>query len=137
MQKGISPLVATVLLIAVTMTIAAIIAYWASSFTRSSLPSENRTTSMESCAGADFNIYYQTYNSTTKNLVIVLQNTGSASLTITNITFIYPDGSLESKIISMSLPESSLKSYTLSNVTSGYKSYTIFTNCPNVYRRYP
>ena len=137
MQKGLSPLVATVLLIAVTMTTAGIIAYWASSFTRAGLPSKNKTSSLESCTGADFSIYYQTYNSTTKNLVLVLQNTGQADLSLTNVSFLYPDGTLDSKVLNSVLPQGSLKSFTITNVTSGYKSYTIFTNCPNVYRRYP
>lgn len=137
MQKGLSPLVATVLLIAVTMTIAGIIAYWASSFTKGSLPSKNKTSGLEACTGADFTIYYQTYNSTTKKLVLVLQNTGSADLKLTNITFLYPDGSLDSKRLDSTLTQGSLKSFTMLNVTSGYKSYTIFTTCPNVYRRYP
>jgi len=35
--KGISPLVATVLLIALTLTIAGIVAMWASSFTQAKL----------------------------------------------------------------------------------------------------
>ena len=137
MQKGLSPLVATVLLIAVTMTIAGIIAYWASTFTRSGLPSENKTASLQSCTGADFTIYYQSYNSTTERLVLVLQNTGPTDLTITNITFLYPDGALDSKTISSSLSQGSLKSFIITNITSGYKSYTVFTQCPNVYRRYP
>ena len=135
MQKGISPLVATVLLIAVTMTIAGLLAYWASSFTRSNLPSQNKTQSIQECAGADFVIYYQrTSNST---LTLVLQNTGISDLLITNITFLYPDGNLITKNINSVLPRASLKSFKIDNVSPGWDSYTIFTNCPGVYRRYP
>ena len=47
MAKGISPLVATVLLIAVTMTLAGIIAFWGSSFVRTSLPTENQTQTLQ------------------------------------------------------------------------------------------
>jgi len=136
MQKGLSPLVATVLLVAITMTIAAVLAYWASTFTKGSLPPENQTQSLQQCTGADFIIYYQSYNSTAGVLTIVFQNTGSADITLTNITFIYPDGSLDSKALGSTLSQASLQSFRISNVTAGWNSYTVFTNCPNVYRRY-
>jgi len=136
MQKGLSPLVATVLLVAITMTIAGVLAFWASTFTKGGLPSENATQSLQQCTGADFDIYYQSYNSTTGVLTIVFQNTGSADITLTNITFIYPDGSLDSKKIGSILSQASLQSFRISNVTAGWNSYTVFTNCPNVYRRY-
>ncbi len=58
---GISPLVAAVLLIAVTMTIAGLLAYWATSFVRTSLPETNRTEA--ECRLADFSIYFCSYNS--------------------------------------------------------------------------
>jgi flagellin-like protein len=53
--KGISPLVATVLLIALTLTIAGIVAMWASSFTQAKLTeSEQNTTQI--CTGANLRI---------------------------------------------------------------------------------
>jgi flagellin-like protein len=41
MSKGISPIVASVLLIAITIAIAAILANWVTSYTQSSLPQTN------------------------------------------------------------------------------------------------
>lgn len=136
-MKGLSPLVATVLLIAVTMTIAGLLAYWVSTFVKSGLPEKNQTQTMQECAAASFEIYQQIYNSTTKNLTLILQNTGGVDLSIQNVTFIYPGGSVDTKSINQKLPSASLKSFVVSGVTANYSEYTIFTTCPGVYKRWP
>ncbi|MEM5825862.1 MAG: archaellin/type IV pilin N-terminal domain-containing protein [Candidatus Aenigmatarchaeota archaeon] len=53
--KGISPLIATVLLIALTMTIAGIVAMWASTFTGSRLE-ETEKNATQICIGANLRI---------------------------------------------------------------------------------
>jgi len=72
MSKGIDPIIAAVLLIAATMSIAGILAYWASNFVRTALPDQNSTET--SCQFADFQIYQCNYNSTTQTISLVLYN---------------------------------------------------------------
>jgi len=133
-MKGISPLVAVVLLIAITMTVAGVLAYWASGFVRSSLPSQNQTSTLQQCISADFEINPTTnYNSTTHTLNLILQNTAGVDLTITNVSFVYTDG-VESRAINQPLPMNSMKSFPVTNVREGFITYTVFTNCPKVYR---
>ncbi|MBI2547246.1 MAG: hypothetical protein HYW23_02255 [Candidatus Aenigmarchaeota archaeon] len=59
-MKGISPIVASVLLIAITMTIAGVLAYWSSTFVSNTLPGENTTTAQ--CRLAQFEFLLCNYN---------------------------------------------------------------------------
>ena len=72
MTKGVSPLVASVLLIAATMSIAGILAYWTSGFVKTSLPEINKT--KEECKFAGFKIYQCTYLSADSKLSVTLNN---------------------------------------------------------------
>jgi len=131
-MKGISPLVAAVLLIAATMSIAGILAYWASSFVRSSLPSESNRTDVE-CAGSNFNIYTASYNTTTKNFTLMLENTGMYNVKIAKIDFIYADLTVETHDITGVLPVGgSISRFVVSDVTENYQKYRVVSNCPQL-----
>ncbi len=133
-SKGISPLVAAVLLIAVTMTIAGMLAYWTSSFVRSGLPEQNQTQQIQRCAGADFTIFSSNYNSSTGNMTLILQNKAEVSLQITNVTFVYPNGTIDVKPVGTNLAKgSALISFIVSNIFSGFNNYLVLTDCPNVF----
>jgi len=134
--KGIDPLVATVLLIAVTMTLAGIIAFWGSSFVRSSLPSENQTQTIQVCTGGSIKLISSNYNSTTNTLSITIYNDGSQKLLLTNITFIYPDRA-ESKEINSEISPAQVFVRSIENVANNFNSFMISTNCPNIYIKYP
>jgi len=136
MAKGLSPLVATVLLIALTMTISALLAYWTSTFVRGGLPEKEHTQALEKCAASDFEVYSQSYNSTTQVFKIILQNTGNYDLKITNLTVVYPDNSIITKSIEKTLPKSGILALNFSDISPGYSNYTIFTECPNIYLTY-
>jgi flagellin-like protein len=136
MLKGISPLVATVLLIAITMTLAGIVAFWGSSFIRTSLPTENQTQSFQECVGGSIKLFSHNYNSTTNVFSMVIYNDGNQKLKLTNITFIYSDRS-DAKFIESEISPTQVFVKNIDNVTSGYNSFIISTNCPNVYIRYP
>lgn len=134
--KGISPLVAAVLLIAVTMTIAGVLAYWTSSFVRSGLPEQNQTQQIQRCSGADFAIFSSVYNATTGNLTLIFQNKAESPLQITNVTFVYPNGTLDIKPAGLIISKgSSLASLVVSNVFGGFANYLVLTDCPNVFIR--
>ncbi len=133
-SKGISPLVAAVLLIAVTMTIAGVLAYWTSSFVRSGLPEQNQTQQIQRCAGADFSVFRQSYNPNTSEVIITLQNRADISLKITNVTFLYSNGTTDAKPVGITLAVTPpISSFIVSNVSSGFSKYLISTDCPNVF----
>ena len=56
-SKAVSPLVAAVLLIAVTMTIAGMLAYWASGFVRLQTETFSNQSVVSKCNFADFKVY--------------------------------------------------------------------------------
>ena len=125
MSIGISPLVATVLLIAVTMTIAGILAYWASTFVSGTLPPTD-------CTSASFTVISK--QTTGGKLFLTLQNTGKIDLTITNITLIYSDGTVDVRSPNKVMPAGQVTTLSLDSVTSGYINCIISTNCPDKYQ---
>ncbi|MEM5815310.1 MAG: archaellin/type IV pilin N-terminal domain-containing protein [Candidatus Aenigmatarchaeota archaeon] len=134
MVKGISPLVATVLLIAITMTLAGILAFWGSSFVKTGLPTEEETQKMRECNLAldALRIEFQFYNETSKTLSLGIYNTAPTKLNLTNATFFYST-SWDSKEINKEISPASTIYLVLENVNSGYMKYRIYTNCPGVY----
>jgi flagellin-like protein len=131
-RKGISPLVAAVLLIAVTMTIAGLLAYWAASFVRTSLPETNETEA--ECRFADFNIYSCTYFNGTNTLSVILKNEKNIELRTLKAFLIFPNMSVSNPIeMAGTLPPGgTLKSFTLSNVNEDFSRMSISSHCPEV-----
>jgi flagellin-like protein len=74
MRKGISPLIAVIMLIAFTMIVAGILAGWATTFVT------QQREELQFCAKAQLLIQNANYNDTTKNLTIALFNTGDVPL---------------------------------------------------------
>jgi flagellin-like protein len=135
-MRGISPLVASVLLIGVTMTIAGALAFWASSFVTGKIETTKNTTQFfEKCAAANFGIYSYFYNSATKSLTLLLENRANVQLAITGINFIYPNGTVDFKNISLTLSVGgALSSYTVTDVEPGYQKFRVLSECPNMLR---
>ncbi len=125
--KGISPLVATVLLIVTTMTIAGILGVWATGFVRQTLPPSDE------CRFADFDVYSYNYNSTSKNMIVYLINRARVTLNITGIEFYYPEP-VRYDINQLLPADNYVHTYNIANVTDGFTSFRIITNCPNVER---
>ena len=131
MRKGISPLVAAVLLIGVTMTIAGILAYWAGSFVRSQVAAfENQTVTSE-CNFADFRIYACSYDSDSQKMTFILNNLRTVDLKNLTVFVINQDNTVTTIPLNDSLPGNSLKSFSIS-VSPNYKTITIKTHCPGV-----
>ena len=126
--KGISPLVASVLLIAVTMTIAGVLAYWAAGFVRTSLPVTNETESQ--CRFADFSIYSCSYANRTLN--IILNNLQNVELRTIRVYLIFPNSTVsDSYELAGTLPGVMMKSYTLINMDD-FSKISIKTQCANL-----
>lgn len=134
MSKGVSPLVASVLLIAATMSIAGILAFWASNFARSQTASfENQTIATE-CNFATFEFYTCSYDSSNSKILLSLNNNGQVNLKNLVAYVQYGDGSLVPINITDPLPQNSLKQFYLSNISSNYTNIIIKTNCVNLQR---
>ena len=131
-KKGLSPLVAAVLLIAVTMTIAGLLAYWAASFVGSSLP-ETNITDIE-CRSAIFEIYSCTYNSESESASVILRNRGDSEIKGLKAFIFYINGSVSDAILmSDNLPSGgSIKSYNLEGIEKEFSKLSISTSCPDV-----
>jgi len=79
MRKGISPLVATIMLIAFTLVIGGILAAWVSQFTIS------QRTQVQRCTDARVILQRGSYNADAGNLTLVLNNYGNVDLTFVPI----------------------------------------------------
>jgi flagellin-like protein len=130
MTKGISPLVASVLLIAITMTLAGAIAYWASSFVSTTLP-PNQTMPTGECISANFRIYSCKYNYTS-GLSMILYNLANVELKNLTLFVIYPNSSVQSVSLNDTLRPNDLKSFLVSGISSDYSTITVRTHCPQI-----
>lgn len=139
MRKGISPLVAAVLLIAATMSIAGILAYWASNFVKSALPEVN--SSQTTCEFADFQIYSCSYINTTQTISFVLYNFRTIPLTglmatifdvnnfpaWTNVTLVPTTGT------SSTLPVGQYVGYQITGIPGNFTKLIVTTSmCPQL-----
>ena len=132
-MKGISPIVASVLLIAITMTIAGVLAFWSSTFVSSTLPNQNTTNAQ--CQIAQFEFQNCRYNSTSGNLIFSLENIKTVELTRLTAFVEFQNGSISSGIsLNSTLSPSEIKSFSVSGVSSDFSKHIIKTNCPELSR---
>jgi len=114
--KGISPLIATVLLIGATMSLAVILSFWASTFIQGGLPEINE--SIQRCQFSDFNIYQCSYNSSSDNLDITLQNLRQDALDEMVVQLVFPNGSVSDVYqLGSTLPGGVYQSYRLNDIS--------------------
>lgn len=132
MRKGISPLVAAVILIAATMTIAGILSYWASSFVRTTLETGENATELTSCQAAKFRIYSGTYNNATESLYLILENQRTVDLQLDKLYLFYPNDVLQSMPLDEALEGNELKPLNVTGVGDGFDRGRISTNCPEI-----
>ncbi len=125
-MKGISPIVAAVLLIAVTMTIAGVLAYWSSTFVEKQLPEVETQ-----CKFSNFIFESCTYNSTSQRLNFILNNRRNIDLKNLTAYISYSNNSVSSGItLNVSLLGNELKSFSMSGVSSDFSSVLVKTHCP-------
>jgi len=130
--KGISPLIAAVLLIAVTMTIAGVLAYWASTFVQSGLQQSANQTVATECNFGNFVVNACSYNAATSKMTFILDNIGTVHLSNITVFVVYPDNTLNSTSVAGDLPSGTLRSYSVDAVAGGFSTVRIRTQCPNV-----
>jgi flagellin-like protein len=91
-MKGISPLVATVLLIAFTVSIAGIISAWLTSFARTTTSTVSEESERQLlCLHASLSLRSATYSSSSNSLIGVLENSGEVPIGNISLQIIYND----------------------------------------------
>mgnify|MGYP000218039353 CR=1 FL=1 len=144
-MKGISPLIATVLLIAFTVAVAAVISLWLTGFasTSSETVSQHAETELY-CAYGGISISNLKYCSSTGRLAGIIENTrlvdiGNVTLQIiyANATnekiYLAEDGSARSGGSTLSLTPREQVSFNVTIGGSNYDRIHVYTNCTNVY----
>lgn len=140
MKKGISPIVAAVLLIAITMAIAGILSFWAGSFVQRNIEEGENTTSELSCLNARFQVFSTcSYYPINKEITVVLENQGSQDLVLDSLYVFYPNNFLKQFKLSGKLPGNQLipfnsTAFNVVGIDPGFQSFQLRTTCPNVYR---
>ncbi len=131
MKKGISPLVATVILIAATMSLAGILTFWVSSFVPRTLQAAENATDT-TCVAAQFRLYSGTYSSTDKKMVLILENQRLAKVDLDKLYLFYSNNELKSFPINGTLGGNELKTFNITGIDSGFLDGEIRSTCPGV-----
>mgnify|MGYP001565135112 CR=1 FL=1 len=131
-SKAVSPLVAAVLLIAVTMTIAGMLAYWASGFVRLQTETFSNQSVVSKCNFADFKVYSCSYNSSSQRINLILENIKNIELKNLTAFVVYPDNTIAKFDLGGNLPSGFIKSFPISSVSPDYSSINIKTECPEL-----
>ncbi len=127
-MKGISPIVAAVLLIAVTLTLAGALSYWASSFVSTQVSSFGNTSG---CNIAYFTVYRCSYNTSSSTLNFILNNQRQVNLNNLQIQFVSGISVTNATSLNGTLSPG-LQSYTLTAI-SPFDKFVISTpQCPDL-----
>lgn len=137
MRKGISPLVAAVILIAATMSIAGILSFWANSFIEQKLRESENATQDTGCIGAKFSLYSGRYDNDTasanfQTLYLIIENKRLFELTLDKLYVFKPNNVLQEKDIHVTLRSNEIKSFNVTGVSNIFTTLRIKTNCPEV-----
>ncbi len=137
MSKGLSPIVASVILIATTMAIAGILSFWAGSFVEKKVGESENTTTDIACLNARFALFTKCqYNPQTKEINFILENQATQDIVLDSLYVFYPNNNLKSFKLSLRLPANQLVPFNQSGIDSGFTSFQLRTTCPNVYREF-
>jgi flagellin-like protein len=145
-MKGISPLVATVLLIAFTVAVAGVVSMWVTSFTKSTTTiAERQSRERINCTYGSIALSNVNYCSTTGYLSGRLANNGIVTLGSIRLQEIYENGSsptqglclVGSSIVTcttanLSIPPGYLYTFNISGISPGFQSVNVITDCAGV-----
>jgi flagellin-like protein len=136
MQKGISPIISAVVLIAATMSVAGVLAFWAANFVGVSSPQTASTfPSLSTCQTADFQIYQCSYSSSSKIISFVLYNLRTVDMSGMSAT-VFDSNSLpawSNITLGANLPVGQFVSYTITGIPSNFTKLAVTTfMCPSI-----
>lgn len=144
-KRGISPLVATVMLIAFTVAVAGIVSIWITTFTKTSTTSVGEHSERELyCSYAGISMSSLRYCTTNGRLSGIVENTNLVDLGNITLQIIYQNatsqkiylsqnGSARSDASTMSLTPREQAAFNVSDVSSNYNLIHLYTNCTNAY----
>jgi len=144
--KGISPLVATVLLIAFTIAIATILSLWLTSFTRQTSETvEKEAEKQIICSRGGISLSNLRFNSTINYLSGRIENTGTISLGNISMQIVYANLTTQKNdlclaggvainctISNLTISPRELYAFNISS-SSNYNIIRVMTNCSSVY----
>ena len=137
-RKGVSPLVAAVLLISFTMAIAAILATWATQYMTQQTATLTTKGNEANCVYARMNLDTYSYDSTSNQLIMIINNDGRIGLQ--NFTLFLYNGSGIGRIPmetdasvtnrqNTTLPPGEPRSFIVNGV-SNITRFKVVSNCP-------
>lgn len=123
MRKGISPLIAVIMLIAFTMIVAGILAGWATQFVTQS------RSELQFCSRAQLLIQRAYFDNTSQELTLSLFNTGDVPLKGFAVRLVFQEGAQESitstKFENMNISYQDIDTLTLSGVNDTLKQVAV------------
>jgi flagellin-like protein len=132
MRKGLSPIVAAVILIAATMSLAGILTFWTTGFISNKLNQSSTVNDETNCLGAEFKLRPESkYSNGT--LFLIVENIRAVDLKLENLYLFYPDIGVDTvPLNSFELNKAEIKSLPLDtfDIRDGFTSGKIKTNCP-------
>ena len=142
-MKGISPLIAAVLLIAFTVAIATLVMGWFSTLTRETTTTvSNKTTEAVACSNAQItveDVYVTAGSLASGSARVVVKNTGFTILGITSIKVYNTTGHNFSTGFSVvsSFPSGSIQSFSITNVSvptcpGTFSKVLVTSNCGGI-----
>jgi flagellin-like protein len=125
-MKAISPIVSTVLLIAIVIVIAGIINIWLSNFTKSTKDINKEAEGQTSCSNAK--ISFQTIKYCNGSLSGIIYNEGMVDLGNLTIYVLYQNGTQQKNELNKTLSSGYMTAFNIS-INSGYSYVELMTNC--------
>ena len=134
-MKGLSPIVATVLLIVFTMSLAGVVAFWSRGLATGS---SSQTSLSSQCKAAQFEFLNCHYNSSGQTVVFSLNNVKGTDISNMKAFVEYKNGTFSSEVpLNSDLPSGGIKSYLLAGIPSDFSKIVVKTNCPELTRDNP
>ena len=132
MKKGISPLIASVLLIALVIGVAGIYSGWFSDFIKSITAMIGTHEDIRiKCTYGDISLRNLVYNSTAGNLTGEVENTDIIPLGNIDLEIFYNNATKEDKDLNMELNPGEKDVFNIA-INSNYQKVRVVTNCSNV-----
>lgn len=145
-MKGISPLIATVLLIAFTVAVAGIVSLWVTSFAKTATQqTENKSLTQITCAYGAISLSDVNFCGTRGEVSGRLSNKGQIALNSIRVQVIYANGSFPtfdlclagSSVINCStanltINPSYLYGFNITGLSSGFSNVNVITDCAGV-----
>ncbi|OYT42467.1 MAG: hypothetical protein B6U88_03295 [Candidatus Aenigmarchaeota archaeon ex4484_56] len=132
MKKGVSPFIAVVLLVAFTLSVAAIFGGWITSFSKSTSQTvEERSSERIECAYGGIALNNLIYNSTSGNLTGTIENTDVITLGDIDLEIFYDNSTKQEIDLNIELSPGEKDTFNQA-IDSNYDKVRVFTNCSNV-----